>query len=165
MPTLPDQVQLGKVLGQVAADRAKNPIQVAIPVHPHPFMAEIPDMLAPGLQFDKMQVGRRVRHRFQRSRCAAICPPVSVGEADFMHIGHRGAFIQVDQDMRNVRQPYPRSPQQAVQRLVKHHALGHVQQHPVLRQGAGQAGKFSFLGLHDLAQDLFDQIWGYSVRR
>ena len=55
----PDQVQLGEILGQVAANRAKDPIQVAVALHLGALVGEIPHVLAPRLQLDKAQVGAR----------------------------------------------------------------------------------------------------------
>src|SRR5574341_1044332 len=54
--TFTNQVQVREILGQLAADSAKDPIQTCVAADPSTLVGEIPHMLAPGLQFDKTQI-------------------------------------------------------------------------------------------------------------
>src|SRR3989304_6887039 len=51
------QCELGKVLCQMAADCAEDPIQLGVSFDLCPFMSEIPDVLAPVLELDEGQAG------------------------------------------------------------------------------------------------------------
>jgi hypothetical protein len=52
---LANQIQIREIFGQVTANCTEYPIQVTISSHPGAFVAEVPDMLAPGLELDKAQ--------------------------------------------------------------------------------------------------------------
>ncbi len=81
--------------------------------HADAFVAEIPDMPAPGLQLDKLQAGAVADLDLND-------PGVHGGRAfirrsRLVNIGHRSAFVHPDKDMRKMRQTHTRAPQQAVQ--------------------------------------------------
>jgi hypothetical protein len=56
---LPNQIEIGKVLRQVASHRTEDPIQVAVPLNFCSLVTEVPHMLSPGLQLDEAQVRSR----------------------------------------------------------------------------------------------------------
>src|SRR5258706_15127326 len=54
--TFTGQVQLGEVLGQARADGAKDPVQVAVAFDTDALVREVPNLFAPGLQLDELEV-------------------------------------------------------------------------------------------------------------
>ena len=52
------QIQLGEILRELGADRAEDPIELAHRVSSaDALVREIPDVPAPGLQFDELEAG------------------------------------------------------------------------------------------------------------
>ena len=53
--TFAGQIQLGKVLRQLRADGAEDPIEVAIAFDADALVTKVPNVFAPRLQFDKLE--------------------------------------------------------------------------------------------------------------
>ncbi len=129
----------------MAADRAKDPIQVGISAHPRAFMAEIPDMLAPGLQLDEAQVGARPDMISTIPACR-VWPWASVWRGSFVHIGHRSAFFQPRPGCaRSTPGSIPGPHKHAVQRLLHLHAARDIQENALSAPARRQGGKFPFI--------------------
>ncbi len=77
-----------------------------------------------------------------------------------MDIGHRGAFIHQDKDMRDMRKIRTRTPQHGVKRLFDNHTLGNIQHNAILGESSRQRGKFPFFHI-DVLPIIFASSSGY----
>ncbi len=75
-----------------------------------------------------------------------------------MDVGHRGAFIDQHEDMRDMRKIGPRSPPDRVERLINDNTLRHIQHNTILCESARQSGELSFLSIDRFSDHPFQKL-------